>query len=324
MFHRTRGRDRPPGFTILELLIVIAIVAILVAIAIPALQRQREKSMRTTCVDNLKAMGLAVQGFQSVNNRLPPLYGGSDGDKVQNSAKHSNVWGSTHVFLLPFLDYKALYSSMQSGDQYDPSTFGAPANTEVCSAFVCPADPSMEGGIISGGKFGGTSYAANAQVFAPLAGELLTAKPDGTNGTMYYESRANQFDRNTSIEKLRDGSSNTVIFTHTYALCGSATTGNIWGYSAGINQPPSPIDTFQPWSRASYLGQTYMTTGAVFQNQPNLTKCVITDPATPHADAMMVGLGDGSVRSVKLDVNAYAWNRLCLPNDGVYEGPDDW
>ncbi len=43
-----------------------------------------------------------------------------------------------------------------------------PEITKVISEYVCPANPSMHGGIVIGGTFAGTSYAANAQVFAPL------------------------------------------------------------------------------------------------------------------------------------------------------------
>jgi prepilin-type processing-associated H-X9-DG protein len=193
--------------------------------------------------------------------------------------------------------------------------------TKVITTYVCPADPSMDDGIIIGGKFGGTSYAANAQVFAPLSDETLRG------GTMYPASEANFTDRGQSIEKVKDGSANTIIFTHSYALCGSISTGTIWGYGEGVNKAPSPINSFQPWSRASYLSQTFMTpaNGKGFQDRPNpyLTDCKITDPASPHPGYMMVGMGDGSVRTVTPDISPDIWNKACLPNDGS-ELPTDW
>ena len=203
-----------------ELIVVVAIAAILLALLIPVLQKQREASMRTTCINNLKQIGLAVQNFQATNNRLPPLYGGSDGGAVQNSVTFPNIWGSTHVFLLPYVDSKPLYQSMRYGEQFDPSTFGGPANSQACFSFVCPADPSMEGGIIIGGKYGGTSYAATAGL-VPLVSENINSVQNGIDGAMSPVTRPNAFYRNTTIEKLRDGSSNTIVFTHSYALCGS-------------------------------------------------------------------------------------------------------
>ena len=126
----------------------------------------------------------------------------------------------------------------------------------MVSAFVCPADPSVTDGIIVGGTYGGTSYAANAQVFAPLTDESING------GFMYQATHPDFTDRAQSIARIKDGISNTVIFIHTYALCGSTTQGAAWGYGSGIGQAPSTTPSFQPWLRASYLGQTYMTTGA--------------------------------------------------------------
>jgi type II secretory pathway pseudopilin PulG len=319
------ARTKRPAFTMTELLVVICIVAIVFGLIIPFIQSARENAARTTCTNNLKQIGLAVQNFQSTFGRLPPLYGGSNGTTVQNSNKNPKVWGSTHFAILAYIEQDAIgirqYGSATDPIQFDPTIYGGPGNTKVVTTYVCPTDPSVNDGIIIGGKYGGTSYAANAQVFAPLSDETLRG------GTMYPASEANFTDRAQSIEKIKDGSSNTIIFTHSYALCGSATTGTIWGYGEGINKPPSPINTFQPWSRASYLSQTFMTpaNGKVFQDRPNpyLTNCKVTDPASPHPGYMMVGMGDGSVRTVTPNISPDIWNKACLPNDGS-ELPTDW
>ncbi len=122
----------------------------------------------------------------------------------------------------------------------------------------------MKDGIVIGGVMGGSSYAVNAQVFAPLADESING------GAMYPANKANFMDRQSTIYNIGDGSSNTIIFTHAYALCGDK-QGSIWGYGAGVGNVPAAVDTYQPWSRASYLKQTYLTPkdAPAFQNQPN-------------------------------------------------------
>jgi prepilin-type N-terminal cleavage/methylation domain-containing protein len=233
------------AFSMTELLIVICIVAIIAGIIIPFIQSAREKAARTRCMNNLKQLGLGVQNFQSTFGRLPPLYGGSDGAAVQNSVKNNTVWASTHMFLLPYIEQDSLFKSYGSATTppvIDPLTFpvGSPGITKVVTTYVCPSDPGVDDGIIIGGKYGATSYAANAQVFAPLTDETLNG------GRMYPADKPGFTDRGTSIEKVTDGSANTIIFTHSYAVCGSPTTGTVWGYGAGVNKPPSPILTFQP------------------------------------------------------------------------------
>ena len=78
-----RGQVKLYSFTLIELLVVIAIIAILASILMPALSSSRKRARATTCVNNLKQLGMVFHAYAEDNVDLPPLgwtrmYGGSN------------------------------------------------------------------------------------------------------------------------------------------------------------------------------------------------------------------------------------------------------
>ena len=148
----SRISSRRPGFTLVELLVVIAIIGILVGMLLPAVQRVREAARRTSCLNNMKQMGLAVQNYQSARQKYPLASFRQTFRRDQSG--NPPLWGySLHVQILPEIEQQALYDLYFDVNNDD----GLPdflSSTPV-STFLCPSGTQLDsiasfGQVVSG------------------------------------------------------------------------------------------------------------------------------------------------------------------------------
>src|SRR4249920_213830 len=84
MTYRSLQLDaRRSGFTLVELLVVIAIIGVLVGLLLPAIQAARESARRTTCINQMKQLGIALLNYESVKKCLPGGQLSSPSSKIQ-------------------------------------------------------------------------------------------------------------------------------------------------------------------------------------------------------------------------------------------------
>jgi prepilin-type processing-associated H-X9-DG protein/prepilin-type N-terminal cleavage/methylation domain-containing protein len=83
-FSSARGRNHCTGFTLVELLVVIGIIALLIGILLPALQKARSTAQRTACSAKLQQIMIAAQVFKSIHKDYYPLVGLVPGIQPQN------------------------------------------------------------------------------------------------------------------------------------------------------------------------------------------------------------------------------------------------
>jgi len=131
-----RSVDRR-GFTLVELLVTIAIIGVLVGVTLPAVQAVRGAAQRTACSNNLHQVGMAAQNYLSVHRHLPP-------GVVSWDAATTDMPSSTWlVHLLPYVEHDNLYRDSVNAYRAGEDPFmGAHIGKQLPIAiFQCPSDP---------------------------------------------------------------------------------------------------------------------------------------------------------------------------------------
>src|SRR5262249_30483945 len=149
-------------------LVVVAILAILLGLLLPAVQKAREAGAMMTCKNNLRQLGLAMQHAEDNSQVLPPgvgFYPGA-GPYVPGARQ---TYGTGLLHLLPFIEQDALYEEGRVNNLIQASNNAV--FQRAIRTFVCPSDVSAMAkgyGVVEDNSqitWGASSYAGNAQVF---------------------------------------------------------------------------------------------------------------------------------------------------------------
>src|SRR5262245_14369151 len=137
------GRHRR-AFTLIELMVVIAITAVLIGLLLPAVQKVREAANRVKCANNLKQLGLAFHHYHDQHDHFPPGIG-------YYPTATNGIFGTGYFHLLPFLEEGNLFNAALGSVSFPmpagPTVVYYPGNNGVYSkpvrVLLCPSDPSL-------------------------------------------------------------------------------------------------------------------------------------------------------------------------------------
>lgn len=182
---------------------MIAIIGLLLALLIPAVQAAREAARRAECKNKLKQLGLATHNYQATNRCLPLGW-----------TAHPSSWGhpvasvGALVHVLPFAEHDAVYALWDSNTH-----FAAPTNKDlrgtVVELFVCPSDTGNDRfwwGPPSNEWDAKTSYRFNVGSGDAHGPAVILYKFDGVFGS----------GRSVRFGEITDGLSNTFLFAEHY------------------------------------------------------------------------------------------------------------
>ncbi len=307
---------RRSAFTLIELLVVISIIAILIALLLPAVQSAREAARRVQCVNNLKQFGLAINSYNSAmdcvpsgiifNTSVPPCTSPIFGNGCQNTP-----W---LLLVLPFLEQQTMANSFnysigvegpQSG--YVPS--GLLINSTILqtriNSCVCPSDNLNTLSMSSLPVPNPPSYSASKGNYAIHWGN--TDFGQGIFDSVFKQSvhyrSAFGFNMNRSgpmsvrFASVLDGLSNTVFVSEILQGASDDIRGTMWVSNAGAGSfmsrfaPNGYVDyvpVFLAQGVAGWNSSSVNTSNLVFDNLDNIGRsleALVPAPAPQHRGA---------------------------------------
>jgi prepilin-type N-terminal cleavage/methylation domain-containing protein/prepilin-type processing-associated H-X9-DG protein len=308
------------AFTLVELLVVIAVIGVLVSLLLPAVQAAREAGRRTQCVNNLKQLGLAFHLYHDTRGQFPSAYisqpGGPAEDSETLDAGPGWAWGA---LLLPFLEHAPLDDQIVHEVPCGDPVNATPVST-VLETFLCPSAAGDRGAFNVIDDSGATLAVFGRSHYVASVGQ---EEPWGFSTYDYSSIADGPLYRNspTRTADVLDGLSSTVFLGEHHPSLSNKT----WvGVVPGAAVCPTPKFAFSSCDVAATLVQVHSGPAAgevpPAIHPPNSPLCHVCQMYADHPGGCNVMLGDGSVRFISEMINQLTWAALASRAGGEVVG----
>lgn len=289
--------SRKQGFTLVELLVVIAVIGILVALLLPAVQAAREAGRRMQCGNNLHQLVIATHNYHEVHRRFPP------GFLLENLATSPRgpFWSS---MLLPQLEQGPLFNTIEFGAPWDVD--GSP-NELACatflSAFRCPSSTAAKHMTLQGitDRVPSNYLGCATGVASRESGPDPRASNFNLDGIFYNSS-------DTRMADVLDGTSSTV------AIGEAEFNINVQGIDYGgtihiVDHWYIGSPSINPSEVSETVGSTAVPVNAIFDPSAFIDAKELCF-SSRHPGGAQVCFADGHVSMVHETIDAIVWAAL--------------
>jgi len=302
-----RNHFERSGFTLVELLVVITIIAMLMALLLPAIQNAREAARRTACSNNIRQLAMAAVQFHEATQYIP---GWRNRDPLPAGA-NTVSWP---VLLLPMMERKDIYTLFQNGTVAPPPSVNQPPSIGF---FICPSSPPEVSGQPTLSYAGNVGSGSNGNSVLPYDGR----KWDGVMLDTTITSGLNSGLMSFSDISGADGVSNTILLTE---RCGAGNVRNnlplyqgwwdrrglpaAFAYANVASYNPlgsSPIPGIGITIAAPAAGMKFINNVAT-----NAAPGFWSQPSSNHAGGVVTTFCDGSTKFVKDSVAVHVYAQL--------------